>query len=80
MQCSAVTLSASLPHELVVDNDGEDEVDSKEPEEEAGDPAGELVEGLVEARLGDDVALPGAAPGRRRGSWRPPPPAWARAS
>ena len=64
----------------MVDDDREDEVESEEPEEEAGDPAGELMEGLVESRCLDDVTLPGAAPGRRRGSWRPPPPAWARAS
>ena len=32
-----------LPEKLVVDDDGVDEVESEEPEEETGDPAGQLM-------------------------------------
>ena len=32
-----------VPEQLVVDDDGVDEVESEEPEEETGDPAGQLV-------------------------------------
>ena len=32
-----------LPEKLVVDDDGVDEVEREEPEEETGDPAGQLV-------------------------------------
>ena len=32
-----------LPEKLVVDDDGVDEVEREEPEEETGDPAGQLM-------------------------------------
>ena len=36
-----------LPVKLVVDSDGVDEVESIEPEEETGDPAGQLMDMVV---------------------------------
>ena len=48
------------PHQLVVDRDGVDQVEGEQPEEEAGDPAGELDGAVV---VGQELKeLPGAAP------------------
>ena len=37
-----------LPEKLVVDDDGVDEVEREEPEEETGDPAGQLMEMVLD--------------------------------
>ena len=66
------------PHQLVVDGDDVDQVEGEQPEEEAGDPAGELDGAVV---VGQELKeLPGAAPAPWRGRWGPPPAPWARGS